>query len=482
MAASRLIQLYRRLTGSMPLLISVILHGVLIAGAAVFVVSETIVARKKSFEAPPVTDPGPARRQIEHRLQVARKSGAASPSPVMAQRILSTATGALALPPMPELAAPGVGSLGGFGGFGQGAGLGNATDGIGTSLGSTSLGGSGFMSLSFLGLTNLKAQRVVFVVDIGRSLMDIRKGGFQAFGVIREEIMRLVGQLPPAAEFGVVLFDGLNLSATGDRLQPATVRNKTTFFEWLQPVNAKLDALGLASAGGATEWIRQPVGGAGDAGYNPSPWVNALHAAMQMKPDTVFVITGSAGYGSKRMAGQEIDARQRSRDRELDVFRQQGLDLEAVTRARRAALAKARAELNALNRRLVAQGRDPLVVTESRRIMDADFQSALARVGGSIVVDTSGWQDAAGRPIWVDSNARTSEVQPASLGDVQEYIAALQSTFVRERAALNCFLFTGPEDRPQAAMDGFTQIARSHGGRFELLTARRLEEIAARRP
>lgn len=481
MPASRLILLYRRLTGSVPLLVSVILHGVLIAGAAVYVVSETIVARKKTFEAPPAADPGPARRQIEHRLQVARKSGAASPSPVMAQRILSTAAGALALPPMPELAAPGVGSLGGFGGFGQGAGLGNATDGIGTSLGSTSLGGNGFMSLSFLGLTNLKAQRVVFVVDIGRSLMDIRKGGFQAFGVIREEIMRLVGQLPPAAEFGVVLYDGQNLSATGERLQPATVRNKTTFFEWLQPVNAKLDALGLASAGGATEWVRQPVS-AGDEDYNPSPWVNALHAAMQMKPDTVFVITGAAGYGSKRMAGEEIDARQRSRDRELDTLRQQGLDLEAVTRARRAALAKARAELNALNRWLVGQGRDPLVVTESRRIMDADFQSALAGVGGSIVVDTTGWRDATGQPIWVDSNAGTSEVRPASLSDVQSYVAALQSTFVRERAALNFFLFTGPEDRPQTAMDGFTQIARRHGGRFELLTARRLEEIASRRP
>ena len=186
--------LYRRLTGSMPVLVSVGLHAVLIAAAAVLVVSETIVGKKKRFEAPPPADTA-TRKQVEHRLQVARKGGATSSSPAASARILTTASGALALPPMPALATPGASGLGGFGGFV--AGLGAGGGGLGTSLGNANLGGRGFMSLSFLGLSNVRAQKVVFVVDVGRSVMDIRKGGFQAFGIIRTEIMKLIGNLPP---------------------------------------------------------------------------------------------------------------------------------------------------------------------------------------------------------------------------------------------------------------------------------------------
>lgn len=472
--------LYRRLTGSVPMLVSVVLHAVLIAGAAFLVVSETIVGKKKRFEAPPPADPAP-RRQVEHRLQVARKGGAASSSPAASARILTAAPGALALPPMPALAMPGAAGLGGFGGFGAGVGLGAAGGGLGTSLGNASLGGKGFMSLSFLGVANVRAQKVVFVVDVGRSLMDIRKGGFQAFGIIRDEIMKLVGNLPPSAEFGVVLFDGLNVNLHADRLQPATVKHKTAFFAWMQPVNTRLDALGLASAGGQTAWTPAvPAGAKLDPGYNPSPWVQAVHVGLQLRPDTVFVITGAAGYGSKRLTEGELQGRRQAREQELAALRQQGLDLQAVTRARRDALARARRELEAVNKKLVAEKRDPFVVTESRRILDADFQAALARAGVSLKVDTAGWSDRQGRPVWVDPDARPSEVEPAGIDDVQEHLAALQAAYLRERAALNLFLFTGPDDRPQAAMDGLTQIARRQGGRFQQLTARRLEEMASR--
>jgi hypothetical protein len=79
----------------------------------------------------------------------------------------------------------------------------------------------------------------------------------------------------------------------------------------------------------------------------------------------------------------------------------------------------------------------------------------------------------------VDPDARLSEVEPAAVTDAQAFVAALANTFTRDRLALNLFLFVGPDDRPQAAMDGLIQIARRHGGRFELLTTRRLEELTS---
>ena len=474
--------LWRRLCGNGPLLVSVLLHAALIAAAGLWVVSETIVAKKKRFEAPPVAEAGPVRKQVEHRLRTARRSGAAQSAPVAAKRILTTATGGIALPALPDLPMAGSSSLGGLGGFGQGMGLGQGSGGMGTSLANAGLGGRGFMSLSFLGLAYVRAQRVVFVVDVGRSLMDIRKGGFQAFGIIRSEILRLVGNLSPSSQFGVVLFDGSKVALYAPELKPATVKNKTAFFAWLEPVNTELDALGLSSAAGSVDWTRQePDSVALDPEYNGSPWINALHAGLQMRPDTAFLITGAAGYGSRRLAEAEVADRARARERELAGLRAEGLDLAAVTKARRAALASARAELTAFNQRLVAQGKDPLVVTESRRIMDDDFQAALTRAGGRIVVDTTGWVDGDGRPVWIDSEARSSGVQPASVTDAAAHIGRLQEGFVRGRAAVHLFYFVGPDDKPQAAMDGLARIAREQGGRFELLTAKRLEALAARR-
>lgn len=474
-------RLVRRLTGSVPLLVSVGVHLVLIVAAAGWVVSETLVSKRKRFEAPPI-DPAP-KREIEHRLQVARKGGAASSSPAANARLLSTAPGVVALPPMPELPMAGADGFGGFGNLGAGLGVGVGGGGLGTGLGNADLGGRGFMSLSFLGLTNVKAQRVVFVVDVGRSLMDIRKGGFQAFGIIRSEILRLVGNLPPASEFGVVLFDGTKIVRYAERLQPATVKNKTAFFAWLEPVNARLDALGLPTTGGRGSYYeRRGEGVAGvDPRYNASPWLQALAAGLEQGPDTVFLITGAAGYGSRQLPEVDLQGRRRAREQDLDALRREGLDLKEVTKARLAALAQARQELEAVNRRLVAAGKDPFVVNETRRILDDDFQAALSRAGVSVRINLAGWSDRQGRPVWVDPDARLSEVEPASVTEAEAFVAAQVAATQRDRLALNLFLFTGVDDRPQAAMDGLTRIARRFSGRFERLTVARLEELAAGR-
>ena len=237
---------YRRITASVPLLVTVIIHIVLAAVAGYFV-SEQIIEKKKVFEASSASDVSPAMKQVEHRLQVARKGGgSASSSPVSASRIFSTADNALQMPSMPELPSVGASSLSGMG-FGSGAGAMGTGTGFNTGLGSGSGLGRGFMTTSFLGLTNQRVSKVVFIVDISPGLMDIRKGGFRAFEILRHEISRLISVLPPANEFNVILFDGGNVRLFAENLTPATVVNKTAFLEWIAPINASLDALGSRS-------------------------------------------------------------------------------------------------------------------------------------------------------------------------------------------------------------------------------------------
>lgn len=467
-----------RLRAGWPLLASLAVHAAVVGGAGVYVIHEHAVTKSRAFEAPS-RPPPPAQRQVEHRLQIARRGGGPAPvSPAAVRRILSTAGGALALPPPAELPAAGASLFGGgFGGTGSGVGLGPG-GGTATSLGAGGPGGRGLMSLTFLGMTQPKVRRVAFVVDVSRDLMDIRKGGFKAFAVIREEMQRLVGQLPPSAEFGVVLFGASagDINRHAEHLLPATLANKEAFFAWVKPLNATPDRLGTHSAGGFLAWRPKALSGAGvDETLLLPNWIRATQAALEMKPDVIFLVTGSGATGMRKRTAERLDALNRRNELEKERLRRKGIDTDGIPEARARALAKARAQLNEVNAALRAQGKAPYIVTDTKRIFQPDFQEELKRAGFSIELDLEGWADAQGRPIW---ELGVSANQKVPFSEVLTHLARLQAALLREKAAINVFLFVGPDERPVEPQENLTAVAKRNGGRFELLNALRLEQIA----
>jgi hypothetical protein len=483
--------LYLRLTSSMPLVVTILVHVLLVGAAGAIVVQQTMVEKKKTFEASSLESSAP---QVEHRLQVARRGGASggASSPVSANRIYSTAAGALAMPEMPELPSMGAGGFGGFGGMGSGVGLGAGT-GMATSLGGgTGLGGRGFMSLSFLGATSQNVSKVIFVVDVSEDIMDLRKGGFQAFTIIREEIMRLVGRLPPSAQFNVVLYrstrsddNSVDVNLYERELVAATADNKKDFFAWMTPVNAQLNNYGPFSATRRTGWRRRPI--PPEAGIDPlflpPVWSRAVHAALEMRPDVVYVITAGQGTARRRVDDQELARRRAAKEKEIADFeaevRREGMDPAQVRAARDRAYSKAGGEMAAANRRLVAAGKDPIVVSDNHAIFRADVQAELRKNGIRIELDKTGWSKKDGSTFNVPWTG-ISSVEGASWEDFITYYARLQRHLVPERPALNIFLFVGPNDRPDSAVRNLTNIARRNGGNFQLLTTKRLEELRTR--
>jgi hypothetical protein len=473
---------YRRITASVPILVTVIVHVVLIAIAGYFVVSEQIIGKKKSFEASAATE-SVAQKQVEHRLQVARKGGgSASSSPVSASRIFSTAENALQMPAMPDLPSVGASALGGMG-FGQGMGAAGTGTGYNTGLGSSSLGGSGFMAMSFLGVTNQRASKVVFVVDISPGIMDIRKGGFRAFEIMRTEISRLISTLPPANSFNVVLFDGNNnqIRLFSKDLTPATVGNKTALFDWIKPINADPARVGSPSVPASSHrWsFSRPEALKLDPEYGPATWIQAVQAALELKPDTVFVITGGAGIGQIRYSDESIAKRRAERARHIEQLKADGLDIAAINSARGKAFAKLRAEFAEINKKLVAQKKDPFIITDIRRVLAADFQSALKKAGFTLKLDTTGWTNKAGQPIWDDFSGNVATSHNADFSDALGHIAKLQYS-LKDRASLNLFLFTGPGENTEAAEKNLSTMASKNGGKFNLITTKRLEELSKR--
>ncbi len=485
--------LYRRITASVPLLVTVLVHVVLIAIAGYFVVSEQFIGKKKSFEAANATE-SIAQKQVEHRLQVARKGGgSASSSPVSAARIFSTAENALQMPAMPDLPSVGASALSGMG-FGAGmGGMGGGT-GYNTGVGSGNGLGAGFMSMSFLGVTNQRASKVVFVVDISAGLMDIRKGGFRAFEIMRTEISRLISTLPPSAQFNVVFFDDKNTRLFASELQPATVASKNTFFEWIKPINASLQSLGTRSIPAASpRWKYEPPERLKlDSKFYPAPWVNALHAALEQQPETIFLITGSAWPGRQdaMLSAAEILRKQKEHEAQLAELKRQGFDPAAIAAARGKAMAKLSADFAAINAKLVQQKKDPFVIGDIRRVLAADFQAALKKAGFTLKLDTTGWSDKEGRPIWTRFNLSKEDDDDDSPVTAQEikvgapfataisHISRLQYGLARDRVTLNLFLFTGPGEKTDQAEKDLSSLAAKNGGKFNLITTKRLEELA----
>ncbi|HSI07359.1 MAG: hypothetical protein ACAH89_12445 [Rariglobus sp.] len=475
--------LYKRVTASVPLLVTVIVHVVLIGIAGYFVVSEQIIGKKKIMEASAATE-SVAQKQVEHRLQVARKGGgSASSSPVSASRIFSTAENALQVPAMPDLPSVGASSLSGMG---FGAGLGGVGGGTGynTGIGNGNGLGSGFMSMSFLGTTSQRASKVVFVIDVGTSLMDIRKGGFEAFQIIRDEMAKLVSRLPPSAEFGVVVFESGTSGADGwvtsfDRtLLPATVANKERLFAWIKPINTDSAKVGIQSVPNRVTWRPKPLPNAGlDDTLTVPLWTRALRAALELEPDTVYLITGSAGSQRRKVSEAVLAKRKRENEEYLADLKREGLDLNAVAAARNAALNKARSQLDAVNAKLKAAGKSPFIIQDTKRIFDGDFQAALKRIGETIKLDTAGWTTKDGRLLWWTGY---SDWEGAEYADVITHISQLQRALLKDRAALNIFLFVGPNEEPKASMENLGKTSTRNGGKFELITTKRLQELAKR--
>jgi hypothetical protein len=486
--------LYLRLTSSVPLVVTVIVHVVFILIAGAIVVQQATSEKKRTFEASNLSESS-AVQQVEHRLQVARRGGASggAQSPVSANRIVSSAAGGLALPEMPDLPSMGAGGFGGFGGMGAGVGLGAGT-GMATSLGSgTGLGGRGFMSLNFLGSTTQNVSKVIFVVDTSTDIMEPRKGGFQAFTIIREEIMRLVGRLPATAQFNVVLYNynsgddqnQVSINLFRNQLAQASTENKNAFFAWMAPVNTRLGSFGPNSAAGRTAWRMQPLpeGSGIDPLILPPVWARAVQPALEQQPDAIYVITATQGRVRRRVDEATLAKRRievlREREEFDQAMKREGMEGAAVIAARDAAHRKASAELAAANQRLVAQRKDPIVLRWIGDLERSDVQAELRRNGLNILFDRTGWRRRDGSLI-SPPRGYISTVEDQTWNDFLAHYARLQRALVPERPALNLFLFVGPNENPAQSVSNLTKIARRNGGSFQLLTTQRLEEIKAR--
>ena len=92
-------------------------------------------------------------------------------------------------------------------------------------------------------------------------------------------------------------------------------------------------------------------------------------------------------------------------------------------------------------------------------------------------MDTKGWATKEGKPIW---HSHLSDHDRTPNTEVLTEISKLQRALVKERVALNIFLLVGPTEQPNEAMDNLGKASSRNGGKFQLLTTKKLKEMTAR--
>lgn len=220
----------------------------------------------------------PIQRTAEHRMQVAAHE-AAAPKPVFRDRLVSTRPSKFALPDLPkldlqqmlpldpsELVSDQVTSLAGTAGLGAGLGTGLAGAG-GLSKG---VGNFTFMGLKAAG------QRMVLYFDVSGSVVNKATASGMPLSRIKDETLKLIGTLPPNAQFGIIQFVR-NYKPFSEQLVPATPANRDLARNWTD-----------------TEWNESGQMARGQRGVlspEPNGVVCVLDAAFAMKPDVIFIIS-----------------------------------------------------------------------------------------------------------------------------------------------------------------------------------------------
>lgn len=284
-AISSKANLWRRLSSSKVLMISVVIHLIFAAGATYFIVQRVQLKRKITFQGgPPAVNA--SKRALEHKMSLGKKKAVMS-APAQAKRIMSSGLAKIALPDLPSLpsatdAVPN--RMGGIGGVGNSFGGGGGGGG---------LGGGGGSGINFFGLRSM-VQSVVFVVDVSNSMITGQKNA-QTYGTLEKEVEKVVLALDPLAKFGLICFSADAIPYRSS-LTNAVGFEKRRAIDWMKK-QSPVETLDPKLKDKALDDARhRHMGTHAD---------DALKRAFAMKPDTIFFISDGEPTGA---SGREVIA------------------------------------------------------------------------------------------------------------------------------------------------------------------------------
>ncbi|HEY5768439.1 MAG TPA: hypothetical protein VIS71_01220, partial [Terrimicrobium sp.] len=186
--------------------LSVIIHAAIIALLGGVVVFKVLERPPAQFKPPPppakVTKIEP--RKLQHRIKI-REQQQNSGRPRVSPRLTANRVSGISLPEIEvdPAAAPvksniqkNIGKSFSMGGLGSGLGSGTGSGGLGL----------GTSTVSFFGI-QAAGERIAFVIDLSRSMVEDDKGGLKGINVLKNELKGMVEKLNDGTFFNLIFFD-----------------------------------------------------------------------------------------------------------------------------------------------------------------------------------------------------------------------------------------------------------------------------------
>lgn len=150
----------------------------------------------------------------------------------------------------------------------------------------------GISSVNFFG-TRGKAEKVCIVVDASSSMLYDDRGGVDSYNMVHEDLRGVIDSMRSATLFNVILFDDDEVALLSPNLVPATPTAKTNAVEWVTSINTNLDIVGLPE--GFANYTPKRAYDIPMANNDVTGWMKGFQAAVEQKPEIIFVLTSEWG-------------------------------------------------------------------------------------------------------------------------------------------------------------------------------------------
>lgn len=186
--------------------VSILIHAAAVAllgGVVVFKIFERPTAQ--FIPPPPSTSAKIEPRKLEHRIKVKQQQQSGG-RPRVSPRMTANGISAISLPDIE--ADPQAGKIKSNiqNNLGKNFSLSGSGSGLGTGSGSGGLG-IGTSAVTFFGI-KAAGERIVFIVDLSRSMVEDDKGGLDGINVLKKELKDMVRNLNDGTFFDMIFFDG----------------------------------------------------------------------------------------------------------------------------------------------------------------------------------------------------------------------------------------------------------------------------------
>lgn len=118
--------------------------------------------------------------------------------------------------------------------------------------------------------------------------------------ILKGQLDEVLSKLPSAVLFNVLLYDGKMVDGFRPRMVPVTEKSRSELMEWIAPIFGGESQTGLSEE--QNTYVPETVYETA-MGDESREWVRALQAALEERPDAVFIV--GRNWGRHRISREK---------------------------------------------------------------------------------------------------------------------------------------------------------------------------------